>query len=97
MKINNLLFMDDLKLHSCNEKEFDSLVQTSIFSKDKRMKVCMDKCAMIVTEKEKIVKSVGMELPNGQVIKSLHEAESYKYLGIWVVSFLIYSAAFISL
>ena len=25
-----------------------------------------------------------MELPNGQVIKSLHEAESYKYLGIWV-------------
>ena len=96
MKINNLLFMDNVKLYSRNEKEFDSLVQTSIFSKDKGMEVCMDKCAMIVTEKEKIVKSVGMELPNGQVIKSLREAESYKYLGIWVVSFLIYSAAFIS-
>ena len=83
VKINNPIFMDDLKLYGRNEKEFDSLVQTiTIFSKDKGMEVCMDKCAII--EKEKTVKSVGMELPNGQVIKSLHEAESYKYLGIWV-------------
>ena len=36
-KINHyLLFMDDLKLYSRNEKELDSLVQTiHIFSKDK--------------------------------------------------------------
>ena len=33
-------------------------------------------------EKGKIVKSVGIELPDGKVIKSLHEGESYKYLGI---------------
>ena len=33
-------------------------------------------------EKGKIVKSVGIELPNGKVIKSLQEGENYKYLGI---------------
>ena len=39
-------------------------------------------CAMLVTEKGKIVKSIGIELPDGKVIKSLQEGESYKYLGI---------------
>ena len=33
-------------------------------------------------EKGKIVKSVGIELPDGKVIKSLQEGECYKYLGI---------------
>ena len=28
------------------------------------------------------MKSVGIELPDGRVIKSLQEGESYKYLGI---------------
>ena len=32
-----------------------------------------------VMEKGKIVKSVGIELPDGKVIKSLQEGESYKY------------------
>ena len=42
----------------------------------------IEKCAMLVMEKGKIVKSVGIELPDGKVIKSLQESESYKYLGI---------------
>ena len=33
-------------------------------------------------EKGKIVKSVGTELLDGKVIKSLQEGETYKYLGI---------------
>ena len=41
-----------------------------------------EKCVMLVIEKGKIVKSVGIELPDGKVIKSLQESESYKYLGI---------------
>ena len=32
--------------------------------------------------KGNIVKSVGRELPDGKVIKSLQEGKSYKYLGI---------------
>ena len=42
----------------------------------------IEKCAMLVMEKEKIVKSVGIELPDRKVIKSLQKGESYKYLGI---------------
>ena len=83
-KINHLLFMDDLKLYSRNEKELDSLVQTvRVFSEDIGMEFGTEKCAMLVIEKErKIVKSVGIELPDGKVINSLQEGENCKYLGI---------------
>ena len=82
-KINHLLFMDDLKWYSRSEKGLDSLVQTvRIFSKDIGMEFGIEKCAMLVMEKGKIVKSVGIELPDGKVIKSGQESESYKYLGI---------------
>ena len=59
MQINHHLFMDDFKLYSCNEKELDSLVQTiCIFSKDIQMEFGIEKYAMLVIEKGKIVKSV---------------------------------------
>ena len=61
----------------------DSLVQTvRIFSEDIGMEFGIEKYATLVMEKGKIVKSVGIELPDGKVIKSLQEGESYKYLGI---------------
>ena len=69
-KINHLLFMDDLKLYSRSEKRLNSLVQTvRVFSEDVGMKFGIEKCAMLVMEKRKIVKSVGIELPNDKVIK----------------------------
>ena len=40
---------------------------------------------MLVPEKGKIVKLVGIELPDGKVIESLQEGKSYKYLGIFEV------------
>ena len=82
-KINHLLFMDDLKLYSRSEKGLDSLEQTvRVFSKDIGMEFGIEKCAMLVMEKGKIVKSVDIELPDNKVIKSLQEGESYKNLGI---------------
>ena len=61
----------------------DWTVQTvRVFSEDIGMEFGIEKCAMLVMEKGKIVKSVGRELPGGKVIKSLQEGESYKYLGI---------------
>ena len=60
----------------------DSLVQTvRVFSEDIGMEFGIEKCAMLVMEKGKIMKSVGIELPDGKV-KSLQDGESYKYLGI---------------
>ena len=75
--------MDDLKLYSRSEKGLDSLVQTvRVFSEGIGMEFGMEKFAMLVMEKGKIMKSVGIELPDGKVIKPLQEGESYKYLGI---------------
>ena len=42
----------------------------------------IEKCAMLVMEKGKFVKSVGVELPDSNVIKLLQEDEGYKYLGV---------------
>ena len=82
-KINHLLFMDDLKFYNRSEKGLDSLVLTvRVFSEDIGMDFSIEKCAMLVMEKGKIVKSVGIELPYGKDIKSLQQGESYKYLGI---------------
>ena len=82
-KINHLLFMDDLELYSQSEKGLDSLVQAvRAFSRDIGIEFGIGKCAMLVMEKGKIVKSVGIELPDGKINKSLQEGESYKYLGI---------------
>ena len=62
-KINHLLFMDDLKLYSRSEKRLNSLVQTvCVFSEDVGMEFGIEKCAMLVTEKRKIVKSVGIDV-----------------------------------
>ena len=69
--------MDDLKLLSCNGKELNLLVQTiHIFSKDIGMEFGIQKCAMLMIETGKILKSVGIEVPDDKVIKSLQEDES---------------------
>ena len=82
-RINHLLFVDDLKLYSKSEKALDLFIQTvRIFSEDIGMQFGMDKCAMLVMKKGKIVKSDGIQLANDKVIKLLEEGESYKYLGV---------------
>ena len=75
--------MNDLKLYSLNEKGLDSLIQTvCAFGEDIGTEFGIQISAMLVMEKGKILKSVGIELADGKVIKSLQEGESYMYLGI---------------
>ena len=81
-KINHVLFMDKLKWYSRSEKGLDSIQTVRFFSEDTGMEFRIEKCAMLIMEKGKIVKSVGIEFPDGKVIKLLQERESYKYLGI---------------
>ena len=69
--------MDDFKLYNRSEKRLDSLVQTvCVFSEDIGIEFGIEKCARLVMEKGKIVKSVGVELQVGKVIKLLQEDES---------------------
>ena len=54
VKIDYLLFMDDLKTYSRNEKELDLLVQTiNIFSKDIGMEFCLEKFLRSILEGQK--------------------------------------------
>ena len=46
------------------------------------MEFGIEKCAMLVIEKGKIVTSRVIELPDAEIINSLQKCESYKYLGI---------------
>ena len=52
------------------------------FSNDIGMQFGLDKCAVLIIKRGKIVKSEGIELPNDEKIRSLKEDDSYKYLGI---------------
>ena len=51
-------------------------------SEDIGMESGIEKCAMLAFEKGKIVKSDGIELLDGKVIKSLREGQSGRYLGV---------------
>ena len=71
LKINHLLFMDDLKLYGKTERELNSLIHiVRIFSEDIGMKFGMDKCSFVVLKQEKIGSTNSIELPDGyQMVK----------------------------
>ena len=61
----------------------DSSVKTiCVFSEDTGMEFGIKHCAMLVLKKGKIVKSVGINLPEGKVIKLLQICENYNYIRI---------------
>ena len=74
--------MDDLKLFAKNEDQMDSLVNTvRIFSEDIKMEFGLSKCGVLIMKRGKVVKSEGIRMPNGMMMKNIEEGE-YKYLGI---------------
>ena len=81
-KINHLFFMDDLKLYGKTERELNELMSiVDNFSSDIGMEFGFDKCAMLVMKAGVKVKSEGIVLPTGDIIKEVEES-GYKYLGI---------------
>ena len=80
--LNHLLFMNDLKLYGRNKEELERLVEiVHIYSKDIGMEFGLDKSGMLVIRKGVKVRSVKIELLDGEVITKLDE-KGYKYLGI---------------
>ena len=82
VKINHLLFMDDLKLYGRTERELNSLVNTvHIFSEDIGMKFGMDKCNVLLMQRGRMKHTEGIKLPDGELMKEI-ESSGYKYLGM---------------
>ena len=74
-----LLIMCDLKLDRRSEKGLGLPVQIiRVFSEYIEMEFGIEKCAMLVIEKGKILKSV-RELPDSKVIKPVQVGKTYKY------------------
>ena len=80
--MNHLLFMDSLKLYAKSERELDSLFLTvRIFSDGVGMVFGLDKCAVLVFKREKMVRIEGIELPDGKHMREVN-LDGYKYLGV---------------
>ena len=81
-KLNHLLFMDDLKLYAKSEEQTNTLVRTVyVFSTDIGMEFGIKKCGILTMKRGKIVKSEGIKLPDGEMMKQVGQ-EGYTYLGI---------------
>ena len=81
-KLNHLLFMDDLKLYAKSEEQRNTLVRTVYkFSTDIGMEFGIKKCGILTMKRGEIVKSEGIKLPDGEVMKQVGQ-EGYTYLGI---------------
>ena len=64
-------------------QELDSVVQTiRISSRDVGIQFGVSKCGMLEMEKGKVLRSEGIESPNGETIKSLKDKRGYKYLSV---------------
>ena len=82
LKVNHLLFMDDLKLFGKSSKEIDSLIRTVfVFSQDIQIEFGVKKCGVVIIKRGKVVTSDGIQLPNGESIKTVDD-EGYRYLGM---------------
>ena len=81
--VNNLFYMDDLKLYVQNSGEIQSLIGTvNIVSADIGVTFCASKCARLSLKRGKHNISEGINLPSGDLIKSLEATDSYVYLRV---------------
>ena len=81
-KLNNLLFMDDLKNFAKSECEVNGLASTvQILRNDIGMEFRIQECGVLASKRRKVVSSEGEEMPDGERIKEVLK-NGYKYLGI---------------
>ena len=81
-ELNHLLYIDDLKLYAKSEEQANRLVRTVyVFSTDIGMEFAIKKCGIFTMKRGKIVKSEGIKLRDGEVMKQVGQ-EGYTYLGI---------------
>ena len=80
--MNQLLFMDDLKIFAKSDCEINGLVSTvQILSNDIEMEFGIKMSGELVLKRGKVVSFERVEMPDGERIKEI-EKNRYKYLGI---------------
>ena len=90
-QLNHLPFMEDLKLYAKSERELGSLIQTvRIFSDGVSMVFGLDKCAVLVLKRGKMIRTEGIELPDGKHMRQVN-IDGYTYLGVLQFDFIMNS------
>ena len=78
-KNNNLMYMDDIKLFTKNERELETLRQTvRKESQDIGMEFGIEKWTLQIMKSGKRHMTEGIELPNQENIRTLGEKDTYK-------------------
>ena len=68
VRINHMLYMDDLKLCGKNEKQIYTIInKVRVFSDDIRMQFGISTCAILIMKREKIVKCDCISLPDNEL------------------------------
>ena len=71
--------MDDLKPFVKNEDQINNLGNpVRIFSEDTKMEFGLSKCGVLIMKRGKVVKSEGISMPNGNMMKNIEDS-GYKY------------------
>ena len=74
--------MNDLKVYAKSEEQVNTLARTvHVFSTNIGMEFGIKKCGILTMKIGKTVKSEGIKLPDGEVMKQVGQ-EGYTYLGI---------------
>ena len=74
--------MDNLKLYAKSERKLDLFIQTTrTFSDDDSMVFGLEKCAVLVVKRGKIVRREGIQLPDELHIGEVN-LNKYKYLEV---------------
>ncbi|CAK1590883.1 unnamed protein product [Parnassius mnemosyne] len=82
-KVTHLFNMDDLKLFASSHSHLKELLNiTCDFSNSIRMELGTDKCAILHVERGRVANSEGIDLSMPISIRTLSEAETYRYLGM---------------
>ena len=78
--ISHLLDMDDIKLYAKREQDISSLTHINrIYSTDVNMSFWLNKCCRMISKKDKMITTEGVELPESN-IADVHD--NYCYRGI---------------
>ena len=76
------MVMDDLKMYAKTERKLDLFIQTmGIFSDDVSMVFGLDKCAVLVMKRQKIVRTERIQLPDEMLMGEVN-LDKYKHLGV---------------
>ncbi|CAK1584548.1 unnamed protein product [Parnassius mnemosyne] len=82
-KVTHLFYMDDLKLFASSRSHLMELLNiTCDFSNSIRMELGTDKCAILHVGRGRVANSEGIDLSMPISIRTLSEAETYRYLGM---------------